>query len=89
MTTFMSLDIVIAAIILSIFALILVYRVYKGPHVADRVIAEDSIDILIGIIMILFGCYEERALYVDLGIVVALLGFISTILISKYLEGKL
>jgi len=89
MTTFMSWDIVIVATILSVFALILIYRVYKGPHAADRVVAADSIDILIGIVMILFGCYEERALYVDLGVVVALLGFISTILISKYLEGKL
>ena len=85
----MTNDILIVSIVLSIFALSLLYRVVKGPHVIDRVVAADSIDVIIGLIMVLFGCYEGRGLYVDLGLIVALLGFIGTILISKYLEGKL
>lgn len=82
-------DLIVVSIILSILAIILIYRVIKGPHVIDRVVASDSIDVIIGLVMVLFGCYEQRSLYIDLGLILALLGFIGTILISKYLEGKL
>lgn len=85
----MTLDIMIVGSIVSVLALVLIYRVIKGPHVVDRLVAADCIDVMIGLVMVLFGCYEGRALYVDLGLIVALLGFIGTILISKYLEGKL
>lgn len=85
----MSIELMIVAIILAIFGLILLYRVFKGPHIIDRVIAGDCIDLLLGAIMIIFGAYEGRGLYVDLGLIVTLLGFIGSVLISKYLEGKI
>ena len=79
----------IVAILLVILALILLYRVFKGPNIIDRVLAADSIDIILGIVMILFGTIEERAMYLDLGLIITLLGFIGTVLVSKYLEGEL
>ena len=79
----------IVAILLAILALILLYRVFKGPNVIDRVLAAYSIDIILGIVMILFGTIEERAMYLDLGLIIMLLGFIGTVLVSKYLEGEL
>ena len=79
----------VVSIILAILSLILLYRVFKGPNIIDRVLAADSIDIILGIIMILFGAVEDRAMYLDLGLIVTLLGFIGTVLISKYLEGEL
>jgi multisubunit Na+/H+ antiporter MnhF subunit len=82
-------DIVIVGIVIAVMAVFLIYRLIKGPHAVDRLVAADSIDVIIGVVMVLFGCYENRDLYVDLGLIVALLGFIETILISKYLEGKI
>ncbi len=79
----------IVSIILAILALVLLYRVFKGPNVIDRVLAADSIDIILGIVMILFGVVEDRGTYLDIGLIVTLLGFIGTVLISKYLEGEL
>lgn len=79
----------IVSILLAILALILLYRVFKGPNIIDRVLAADSIDIILGIIMILFGTIEERDMYLDLGLIITLLGFIGTVLVSKYLEGEL
>ena len=79
----------IVAILLAILALILLYRVFKGPNVIVRVLAADSIDIILGIVMILFGTIEERTMYLDLGLIITLLGFIGTVLVSKYLEGEL
>lgn len=82
-------DITIVAVVLELLAVTLIIRLIKGPHVIDRVAAADCIDVIGGLIMVLFGCIEGRDLFVDLGLILALLGFIGTVLISKYLEGKL
>ncbi|WP_243122246.1 monovalent cation/H+ antiporter complex subunit F [Clostridium thermarum] len=82
-------DLAVVGIVLTIMAICLIYRIIRGPHAVDRLAAADSIDVIIGVVMVIFGCYEDRSLYVDLGLITALLGFIETILISKYLEGKL
>lgn len=39
--------------------------------------------------MVVYGAKEGRALFVDLGLVLTLLGFVGTVLICKYMEGKL
>lgn len=81
--------IVIVQILLCLLALILLFKIFKGPTIIDRVMCADCIDIILGVVMVLYGAKEERALFIDLGLVVTLLGFIGTVLICKYLEGKL
>ncbi|MFA6939377.1 MAG: monovalent cation/H+ antiporter complex subunit F [Clostridiaceae bacterium] len=85
----MSMDFIVVGIIISLLSIVLIYRVAKGPHVIDRIVAADSIDVIIGLVMVLYGCYEERSLFLDLGLIVSLLGFIGTILVSKYMEGDI
>lgn len=85
----MSVELIITGTILALLTLVLLYRVFNGPDIMDRVIALDSIDIILGLIMIIFGAYEKRGVYIDLGLIVTLLGFIGTVLISRYLEGKI
>ena len=74
----MNIDLIFkgTAIIFAIFSLILVYRVIKGPNIIDRVLSADAIDILAGIIMILFGVLENRAMYLDLGLIITLWGLL-------------
>jgi multisubunit Na+/H+ antiporter MnhF subunit len=80
---------VYAGIFFIILALLLIYRLAKGPSVVDRVVAGDSIDILTVVALILFAIYSGRGIYLDIALAIAILGFIGTVLISKYLEGKL
>ena len=82
-------ELVYCAIFFVILALLLVYRVAKGPSVVDRVVAGDSIDTLTAVALILFAVFSGRGIYLDIALSIAVLGFISTVLISKYLEGKL
>lgn len=72
-----------------LLALVLLYRVAKGPSIADRVVAGDSIDILTAVALIAFSVYSGRSIYIDIALVLAVLGFLGTVLISRYLEGKL
>lgn len=82
-------ELVIAAIIYIVLALALFYRVIKGPSVVDRVVAADSIDVLTSCALVLYSVYTGRSIYLDVAMIVAVLGFLSTLLIAKYLEGKL
>lgn len=80
---------IIVQILLGLLAVSLLYKVFKEPTIIDRVMCADCIDIMLGVLMVVYGAKEERALFVDLGLVLTLLGFVGTVLICKYLEGKL
>lgn len=80
---------IIVQILLGLLAVFLLYKIFKGPTIIDRVMCADCIDIILGVLMVVYGAKEERALFVDLGLVLTLLGFVGTVLICKYLEGKL
>lgn len=70
-------------------ALLLIFRIAKGPTVADRAIASDCVDMLTDMALILFALYSHRGIFLDIALVTAVLGFIGTTFIAKYLEGKL
>ncbi|MBR3296577.1 MAG: cation:proton antiporter [Firmicutes bacterium] len=77
------------AICFAVLALCLVIRLVKGPSVADRAVAADSIDILSDMALVLYALYSQRAAFLDIALVTAILGFIGQTLIAKYLEGRL
>ena len=70
-------------------ALMVLIRFILGPSVADRAVAADSIDMLLDMGLVIFALYSGRGVFLDIAIVTALLGFVSTTMVGKYLEGKL
>ena len=70
-------------------ALVLIYRLCKGPSVVDRTVAADNIDILTDIALIIVAMYSGRGIYLDIAVVTALLGFVGTVLVARYLEGSI
>ena len=62
-------------------------RVIKGPTVPDRVVGLDTINTLVVVGMVLCGVAFKESIYIDVAIVYALLSFVTTILIARYLEG--
>ncbi len=77
------------AICFVVLALVLMIRLAKGPSVADRAVAADAIDILADMALILYALHSGRSVYLDIAIVTALLGFIGSVMIARYLEGRL
>ncbi len=73
-----------ALLIFIIFALI---RAVLGPTVPDRAVALDIINTLVIASMVLLSAAYKSIIYVDVAIVYAILSFISTLYIAKYLEG--
>ena len=82
-------DLLIAAIFFALLALVLVYRIAKGPTPADRMVAGDACDDLLCCAMILYAMYSGRGIFLDIALVGALLGIIDTMLVGRYLEGRL
>jgi len=78
-----------AGIICIALALLLLIRVYKGPTAADRAIAAEEVDTMVVAALVLFALISGRSIFLDVGLVVALAGFLGLIFISKYLEGSL
>ena len=77
---------VIYIIILACF--LCLYRVWRGPTGADRIVAIDIMGILIVGLCAILTISTNRSWYIDIGIAWALQSFISTLAFSKYLEGR-
>lgn len=81
----------IIAIMMAVIAVIgmMLQRVFQGPTVYDRmnglcVTGTDTI-----LLIILFGYLDGRPeMYVDIALSYAILGFVGSVIIAKYLGGK-
>lgn len=63
------------------------YRIIRGPTVADRMVGIDIFGILVvGICAIL--AITDRMFLIDIGIAWIILSFIGTLTLAKYLSGK-
>ncbi|MDY6764451.1 MAG: monovalent cation/H+ antiporter complex subunit F [Halobacteria archaeon] len=66
------------------------YRVIRGPTVPDRVVALDTISTNFVAIVALFAIYTNSGFYVNVALVLAIIGFVSTVSVAKYvLEEKI
>lgn len=72
---------------LALCAILALIRVIKGPTAPDRVVGIDTINTMVIVGMVVFGAAFSEVIYIDVAIVYALLSFISTLFIAKYLEG--
>ena len=78
-----------AALVLVILMLVSLVRLYLGPSIADRVVAVDAVNTMTIAAMILLGVFYKQLIFIDVAIVYALLSFVSTLYIAKYLGGEL
>ncbi len=77
----------IAAKIIVLAAILVLYRAIKGPRIYDRVLAVNVIGTKTVALLVLIGFIAERPEYfVDIAIVYALINFIATIAFLKYRE---
>lgn len=79
----------IGAIVCIILDLLLLYRVFRGPTAADRICAMDALDLVTALALVFYSLHTGRTIYLDIALVVALLGFVSTVFVGRYLERRL
>ncbi len=76
----------VAAIIILVGVLLALYRAVKGPTIYDRVLAVNVIGTKTVVLLAIIGFINERPHFLDLALVYALINFIATIAILKYME---
>jgi multicomponent Na+:H+ antiporter subunit F len=66
------------------------YRVISGPTVPDRVVGLDTIGTNVVAIAALWAMASTQAFFIDVSLVLAIIGFISTITVARYVtEGDI
>ncbi len=75
-----------AVVFLVICIGIALIRVGRGPTVPDRIVGLDTVNTIIVVAMVLLGAAFREVIYIDVAIVYALLSFITTLFIAKYIE---
>jgi len=74
--------------LLAISLLFVLYRLFKGPSIPDRIIALDlMITSGIGVIVV-YSIINNQAAFLDIAMVLALIAFLGTISFSYYLKQK-
>lgn len=75
----------IAFAMLGLSVLLSFIRLLKGPDLPDRILALDTLYLNAIALVILLGLHLESALYFEAALLIAVMGFVGTIGLSKYL----
>ena len=74
-----------AQILLGLAMACATYRVLRGPRAQDRVVGFDSLYVNAMLLLLVFGIQSGTTLYFEAALVIALLGFVSTVAFAKFL----
>jgi multicomponent Na+:H+ antiporter subunit F len=80
-------EVCLATLLLSV--IILLYRIYLGPTLYDRVIAVNSVGTLAVLIIGVVGFLTQRPDFLDIALLYALMKFIGTIAVLKFFRYKM
>ncbi|RPI46178.1 MAG: multiple resistance and pH regulation protein F [Bacteroidetes bacterium] len=64
------------------------FRVIRGPSIADRMVGIDIFGILVVGVCAILAILTGRSFILDIGIAWIILSFIGTLTLAKYLSGK-
>lgn len=71
---------------LSLALILNVYRLLRGPDAPDRILALDTLYINALALIVLLGMTVASRLYLEAALLIAVMGFIGTVALAKYLK---
>jgi multicomponent K+:H+ antiporter subunit F len=77
--------IVVAQALVGLALVCATVRLLRGPRAQDRVLALDTLYVNAMLLVLTFGLREGSALYFEIALVIAMLGFVSTAALAKFL----
>lgn len=75
----------ITQLMLAVAMVIVTARVVRGPRAQDRILALDTLYTLALLLILTFGMRTGSTLYFEVALIISLLGFASTVALSKFL----
>lgn len=85
----MEIVFIIATVLIGLALILGIARLVKGPTAADRVVALDTMSVIVTAALVLLSYIFKRYIYVDVALIYGVLGFIGVIVIARYLERAL
>lgn len=74
------------AVTLVVLAMVLAaWRLVRGPSRVDRILAVDTLYLNTVALLVIVGIAADTAVYFEGALVIALLGFVGTVALAKYL----
>jgi multicomponent K+:H+ antiporter subunit F len=64
------------------------WRLLRGPGLPDRILALDTMGINALALLVLLGLWQGTQVYFEAALLVALLGFISTVALARYVTSE-
>ena len=77
--------VLIATTLVCISLMLNLWRLFKGPSRPDRILALDTMYINSIALILLFGISTSTTLYFEAALLIAMLGFVSTAAMCKYI----
>jgi len=76
---------VFASLCYGVALLLDLWRIVKGPDAADRILALDTMVINMIALLVLYGIWRGSAIYFEPAMLVAMVGFVSTVAYCRFL----
>ena len=77
-----------ALTVLSVAGACFVWRLVRGPTLADRVVALDGLVVTIVATIIVDAARRRSAVFLDVAVVVAFVGFVGTAAAARFIEQR-
>lgn len=75
----------VSFVVMSLSLVLNLWRLLKGPDTVDRVVALDTMYINALALLVLIGVARDSSLYFEAGLVIAMLGFVGTVALARFL----
>ena len=85
MSTILAWGITGAQVLLGLAMACATFRILWGPRAQDRVVGFDSLYVNAMLLLLTFGIRSGSTLYFEAALMIALLGFVSTVALAKFL----
>jgi len=81
---FIQTTMVVCMHVVGLAMLLATWRLLRGPTVPDRILALDTLSVTAIAELMLLGMYLNWAVYFEAALIIAMLGFGSTVVLSKF-----
>ena len=83
--TILSWSLLVALVLLGLAMVAASFRMLRGPRAQDRIVAFDAFYVNAMLLLLVFGMRTGSTLYFEAALVIALLGFVATLALAKFL----
>jgi multicomponent K+:H+ antiporter subunit F len=81
----LEVSLLVAQVLLALAMACATIRLLGGPRAQDRVLALDTVYVNAMLLVVTFGIREGTTIYFEVALVIALLGFVSTAALARFL----